>query len=66
MVHRIPTGMYTKRTTLSLLTVNDNNIIVNLTSIARGVLAQSPEPEAHDKVLGKNIQIELKLEMLRG
>ena len=29
-------------------------------SITRGVLAQSPEPEAHDKSL-KTIQIELEL-----
>ena len=28
--------------------------VLNLMSITRGVLAESPEPEAHDKVLNKN------------
>ena len=29
-------------------------IVIYLMSITRGVLAQSPEPEAHDKVLDNN------------
>ena len=31
-----------------------NVIVIYLMSITRGVLAQSPEPEAHEKVLKKN------------
>ena len=34
--------------------VNVNVNVIYLMSIARGVLAQSPEPEAHDKVLDNN------------
>ena len=34
--------------------VNVNVYVIYLMSITRGVLAQSPEPEAHDKVLDNN------------
>ena len=34
--------------------INPHKNVIYLMSITRGVLAQSPEPEAHDKVLDNN------------
>ena len=43
----------------------DSNYFIYLTSIRRGVLAQSSEPEAHDKVLDNLIQIKLEFGNVR-